>query len=292
MSLTRDQERFISEYLRDVALKLGPSVDESRAQRGMDLLEKRIRRTIASKSDNSKVLDSDVVRVLDDLGSPAEQAELMRPGGEHRRAAERVKGQEVWLGVCAYWADRLQIPVLYLRIGVVAVCCLGFTAPLMVLAYIGAYAHRWWTMPEEVRPQIDWVRLAWNVGTCLVIAYLLSLSVEYALWGIEYSYQRVFDEPLPSAGEYGWIRYSAPGYYWQAVWCAVPLAVLSGLPLARGWDYSLKRLYLAILTIYGVMLSYGMASFVVGILLELVQQYDGADPTTMLREFLPDSLLP
>ncbi|MBI1319230.1 MAG: hypothetical protein GC168_09835 [Candidatus Hydrogenedens sp.] len=282
MQLSPDQERFIAVYLRDVALHIDREVEDSRAQRGLELLERRIRAEIAQRT-SEKIMDSDVVRVLDELGAPEDQARGMQAGGSAAKPKRDDGPRPVWLGVCAFWADQLGIPVAGLR----ALCFVAglITGPLAVSIYIAAYGVRWWGFPKDARPIIDWVRMGWNVATAIIIAILLARAGSLFLWAVDWGYERVFDEAVPALGQWGWIKGEAPGYYSMAVFCAVPLAVLSGLPLANGWDYSVKRLYLAILTLYGVMLSYGAASYLVGIALQLSEQSGGFN---FFQEFLSD----
>lgn len=286
MQLSQDQERFIAVYLRDVALKMERGADDSRAQRALELLDKRIREAVAKRV-SGQIMDSDVVRTLDELGPPAAQAAAIDSASPGAKKAKDATDTPVWLGVCAHWADQLGIPVAGLR----ALCVVTglFTGPLAVSAYITAYAVRWWGLPKETRPPIAWPRIGWNVFTAFAIAILLARAGSFFLWAVDTGYERLFDDTIPSLGSWGWIKGSAPGYYTLAIMCSIPLAILSGLPLANGWDYSIKRLYLAILTLYGVMLSYGAASYIVGIALQLSDQFGGFNLTDFL-EYLPKNL--
>jgi len=286
MQLSQDQERFIAVYLRDVALKMERDADDSRAQRALELLDKRIRETVAKRT-SGQIMDSDVVRTLDELGSPAAQAAAIDASTPGVKKSKDAGDAPIWLGVCVHWADQLGVPLAGLR----ALCVAAgvITGPLAISAYIAAYAVRWWSLPKDTRPAIAWPRVGWNVFTAFVIAILLARAGSFFLWAVDTGYERVFDETIPSLGSWGWIKGSAPGYYTLAILCAVPLAVLSGLPLANGWDYSIKRLYLALLTLYGVMLSYGAASYIVGIALQLSDQFGGLNPADFL-EYLPKNL--
>ncbi len=60
--------------------------------------------------------------------------------------------------------------------------------------------------------------------------------------------------------------------FW-ALALTLPLAVLSALPLANAWDYTLKRLVQALLALYGLILCFGIASFLVGIILDVVSDF-------------------
>jgi phage shock protein PspC (stress-responsive transcriptional regulator) len=276
MSLTQQQERLIANYLREVALHIGPDVSTSRAQRTLDVLEARIRKAVESRG--GVIQDADVARALDELGEPRRHAEEVRPD------VKRQDGDKVWLGVCAHWAAKFDVPVRVVRIGVFLTGLLtGPLAPLTLWAYLAAYGHLWYITAPEKRPEIAYSRIAWNVFSCILIATLLSWVLDYALWGLEFGHQRLFEKPLPSSGGWGWIQYEAAGYYSLTLMTTLPLAILAGLPLAGGWDQSLKRLYLAILTIYGIYLSYGLASLIAGLVIEMVKLYGGVN----IADYLP-----
>jgi phage shock protein PspC (stress-responsive transcriptional regulator) len=275
--LSAQQERFISAYLRDVALHIDPAVPASRAQRGLDLLEGRIRRAIESRAPHGPQ-DDDVARVLDEFGNPEKHASEIVP----ETSGDPAMADAVWLGVCAEWAPRFDMPVRMAR-GVFFVAGL-FTGPLALWVYIGLYVYRRIQLPAAQRPAIDWPRMGWNVFICIAVATVLSTLLDYALWGIHYGYQQAFGKALPSPGSWGWVEYEAGGYYSLTLLCTVPLAVLASLPLAGGWDRSLKKLYLAILTLYGIYLSYGLASLVVGLVLQLTQEFGGLNVSEFLQK--------
>ena len=277
MALNLQQERYIANYLRDVALHMDNEVSPSKAQRALDALDARIRKLISDRTTDG-VLDADVVRVLDELGPPEKHAAEVKPEAQPRSGGVP---EAVWLGVCAHWARQMEIPVRGLRIAAFAVGVV--TGPLAVWAYIALFGHRQWQTPENERPAIDYVKLAWNVGACIVIATLLSYVLDYALWAIRWVYQELLDKPLPALEGWDWVLYEGPGYYPLVLFTAIPIAVLSGLPVRAGWDLSLKRLYLAMLTLYGIYMSYGLASMLVGLALQLTQQFGGFD----LLEYLP-----
>lgn len=277
MSLSQQQERYIANYIRDVALRIDPGVPASRAQRALDLLETRIRRAVQERVAGTPQ-DSDIVRVLDEFGAPESHAAQVRPEAESGAARGPAP---VWLGVCAHWSKQLGLPLAALRWG-----CFGaglITGPLALWAYLAAYAHLWFITAKDMRPAIDYARLAWNAGTVIVAATLLSYALEYALWGLEVAHQRVFERNLPSVGGWGWIRVEGPGYYPLTLFTCLPLALLAALPLAGGWGLSLKRLYFAILTLYGVYLSYGMASLIVGLIIAITNEYGGVN----IMDYLP-----
>lgn len=280
MQLSQQQERYIANYLRDVALHIHPDVPASRSQRALELLETRLRRAIEGKV-TDPVQDSDVVRILDDFGSPESHAEQVRPDASIRKEHEQTAAQAVWLGVCAHWGTTLGIPIAYLRYACFAAGLV--TGPLALWAYLAAYIHLRVTTPKDKRATIEYPRIIWNVATCIVVATLLSTALDYALWGLDFAHMRVFERNLPSVGAWGWVRFEGPGYYPLTLFTTIPLAVLAGLPLAGGWGGSLKRLYFAILTLYGIYLSYGMASLVVGLILVLTEQFGGVN----LMDYLP-----
>jgi len=52
----------------------------------------------------------------------------------------------------------------------------------------------------------------------------------------------------------------------------LPVALYSGLPLPNAWDRTARKLYQALIAVYAVALSFGMASTLVGILFLVVEE--------------------
>lgn len=265
MQLTQYQEACIARYLRDVAVHLDGSLPARDREAGIERLEANLRRAFEALGKETPP-DTEFAQVLASFGAPEDQA----------RAISRGAGAEpgrVWLGVCNRWAKRLQIPAWLVRMGMIL---LGVTGPLAVLVYLAGYAEKVYHAPKGSEPPIDWTQVLARVVPVLFMAILLHVAGGYAIRGIEYLYQLAMHRPLPHLGDWGWIRIDRQDYFFYAVVSSVPLAVLSGMPLAGGWDYTLKRLAQAILAVYAMALSFGIASILAGLLLELVKEFGGS----------------
>ena len=90
---------------------------------------------------------------------------------------------------------------------------------------------------------------------------------------IAYAHERLVKAPLPPVGDWGWLQYYEPTYFYLACLSVIPLGILSGLPMANAWGHSLKRLAQAIVALYSVLLCFGLASIIVGVILDRVDAY-------------------
>jgi hypothetical protein len=95
----------------------------------------------------------------------------------------------------------------------------------------------------------------------------------YSLRLIAFVHEWALNRPVPPLGDWGWMQYYAGTLFFWMLVIMLPLAALSGMPLANAWDQSLKRVVQAIGALYGVAISMGIASNVVGILLDVVQDF-------------------
>lgn len=278
MELSEKQESHIARYLRDVAVRMDYALPAEEREAGIARLEAAIRRALGGDGKGNPPSDADVARVLDRMGTPEAQAELLRPRDETATAKKAVPDR-VWLGVCAYNARRFHVDPRLLRIGFVILGC--FTGPLAVLIYLGAYGERYWNAgPDE--PPIDFMLVAGRFIGTVFILIALDWATIYVIDLIYYVITDVLHRELPAIGDWAWLEQRAGRYYSYAMLSAVPLAVLSGLPLSGGWDYTLKRISQAILAIYATALSFGVASILVGIILYFVEEFGGMVPEELM----------
>ena len=270
MKLAERQEQLVTQYLRDVAHFAGEGVSAADRERGLARLEARVREAII-RLRKVQPEDADIEGVLKEIGSPTVQAALLdapEPSDEKAKKA----GGRVWLGVCQWLSEKLDIPPKLIRIGAV---CLGVTGPLALFGYVIAYAVLRREIPKEQREPIDWLTLAWRLASTLVIIYLLNLGFDYLLKFLDYAYAKGAERGLPEVGQWGALRYTAATYYSYAFWFAVPLATFSALPLHGGWGKSIYRFSQALIALYAIALCWGTAEFLVGIINDLVQQFSG-----------------
>ena len=279
MQLTQKQESLISQHLRDVARRLDAGLSDQARERSLRQVQSRIYGELEALR-NPAISDSDVLAALQRNGAREAQPAAPAPRQADRAGTARATAKPdphesasrpVWLGVCAYNAERFGLEPWMPRLGAVL---LGLvTGPLALLCYVGAFAEYYLSLDEADRPPI--------APGPLALRALAPLAVLVALrWGagkvealIAYGHEQLVKAPLPAAGDWAWLEYYGPTYFYLAVLSVVPLGILSGLPMANAWGHSLKRLAQAIVALYGVMLCFGLASVIVGVIIDRVEVY-------------------
>ena len=282
MHLTQKQESLISQFLRDLSRRLDPSLPEKVRERSLRQVQTRIYHEL-ERLNNPAISDEEVLRVLRNAASTAETpptparetAERSTPEGPVKPAAMATpsvqNNKAIWLGVCAHNAERLGVETWMLRAGLVV---LGLcTGPVAVLAYIAGFAEYYMGLHETERPVIDWPRIALRGVITLAALIALRWGANQALVLIGYGHEQLFKEPMPSLGDWDWFRFQEGTYFFLALFTVLPLAILSGLPLANAWGHSLKRLAQALGSLYAVALCFGVASVIAGLILDRVQAY-------------------
>jgi phage shock protein PspC (stress-responsive transcriptional regulator) len=283
MHLTQKQESLISQFLRDLSRRLDPSLPEKVRERSLRQVQTRIYHEL-ERLNNPAISDDEVLRVLRNVAStaeasppparetperptPATAATVATPAPTTTPHNPKV----IWLGVCLHNAERLGIETWMLRAGLVV---LGLcTGPVAVLAYIAGFGEYYMGLHEAERPAIDWPRIALRGVIALAALVALRWGANQALVLIGYGHEQIFKEPLPSLGEWDWFRFQEGTYFFLALFTVLPLAILSGLPLANAWGHSLKRLAQAMGSLYAVALCFGVASVIAGLILDRVQAY-------------------
>lgn len=275
MNLSEVHEAQIARYLRSVAAKLDGALPEEDRDRCVESLERRIDLDLAAL-DKIKLADSDVEMVLDKLGAPSKQAQqlaLSIQSGALKRAKQGP--DRVWLGVCSNLAARLGIETWMVRAAGIASALTLLLLPLAIIAYIGLYLEMRWSAGKGVTEEIDAMRVGGRAGLTLVIALTVHWGSRYFLRLVYYAHETYLRKSVPALGEWGYLSYRQEEYFFYAMAFCLPLAVLSALPLANGWDQTLKRVSQAGLALYGIAVSLGVASVLVGIILDLVREFTG-----------------
>ncbi len=283
MQLTQKQESLISRHLRDLASQFDASVPEGNRNSRLRTLQSRIYNELESLS-KPAIADEDVLAVLGRLTPEALAGKAAtngnrsaRPGTPDQPASpKRVPAEEeevaaVWLGVCAFNAERFGAAPWMFRVGAVL---LGLvTGPLALLCYLGGYAELYFTTEKDERDPIDYGTLAVRTITPLAAAIALRWLAYKLLALLTYGYEKAFSEPVPPLGKWDWLAHY-DGTFFFLLWTSViPLGILSGLPLANAWGHSLKRLAQALVALYFMTLCFGIAMVLVGLILDRVQPY-------------------
>ena len=279
MQLTQKQESLISQHLRDVARRLDADLSDQARERSLRQVQARIYGELEALR-NPAISDSDVLAALQRNGitdaQPAAPAPRQAGGVGRARATagpvpRETAPQPVWLGVCAYNAERFGLEPWMPRLGAVL---LGLvTGPLALACYLAAFAEYYLSIDKKERPEIAPGPLALRAFAPLAALVALRWGAGKAEALIAYGHEQLVKAPLPPAGDWAWLQYYGPTYFYLAVLSVVPLGILSGLPLANAWGHSLKRLSQAIVALYGVMLCFGLASIIVGVIIDRVEVY-------------------
>lgn len=272
MQLTQRQEWQIERRVREIdsalARRVGP---QSRARdAAVARLRGRIEGELARFGD-ATVTDGQVEEVLGRLGAPEDTAESLLRGVSQRTPEGAPPAEPRWLGVCLALSREWGMPLLGIRAAFSAAGLVA--APLALSAYAGAYFYFRARGAHGDRPQIRWVRLAWGVLITLAVCVLLHLGGGQALRGMHWLMDVVVKRPMPELGEWGWFVRERGTLMALALFCAVPASFLGGLPMVNGWDTTLRRCSQAVLALYAVAVSFGLASVVAGIILRLVREF-------------------
>ncbi|MFP4500900.1 MAG: PspC domain-containing protein [Candidatus Hydrogenedentota bacterium] len=294
MKLTLEQKGRIKQYLSDVAASLGHTVPQAQQDEALKMLREDIHRQLLDAGDSPD--EGQVDRVLRALGSPAEQAARLSPRIHRGDKLMLTQDDRVWLGVCGGLAARLgQDPRLVRLIcgglalagpvlSVLSVASsrdvsnltLGiFTGSVALLAYLGLYGYMYVVSPQTEETRLRFTPIIVNVGITFAVALGLHYGTRYGLALIRYVHTEVMNREMPRLGEWGWFNdaQAANMLFWVLSIC-VPLAIYAGLPMANGWNTSLRRAGHAFLALYGVALAYGVANVLVGLILDLAIAFE------------------
>ncbi len=266
MNLTDRQKQLVGDFLREMAERLDGIPPEVRARTIYDV-KSWLQREL-NTPESAPLQDAEVLAALrrcseafvgDKQPSPVRQTPtLVKPDVDAR-----------WLGVCARLAARYSIPVSVVRGGFLILGLL--TWPIALVAYIVVFFVMFFTW-EGTFPSLEWSRLTkWTIGALAVIL-MLHLGAFYAIKGIRLLTGMFLPLDAALLASWDWLAgWKNTLLFWTLAMC-VPLSVLGALPMVNGWDYSARRLTQAGIAIYAAALSFGIASSLVGIILQVVQK--------------------
>ncbi len=271
MRLTQKQESLLARFVREVNSHLPEDLPERARERGFVRLQSRMEREL-NAADGDSIHDEDVAALIERLGDPAEVAASFAARRTAPGTLQLAREDRVWLGVCGGLAEYLDAAPWLVR-GFAFVLGLT-TGPLALIAYLALYVWLRLAGGEE-EPRIAKARVLGRGFGAVALAFALHYGSQYAVRGIYYIEEQYLHRPIPELGDWAWLHVRAGElFFWSLALCT-PLAVLSGLPLANAWDYSLKRIVQALLALYGVVLSFGIASILTGLILDFVKEFTG-----------------
>ncbi len=275
MILTRKQESIIARYVHEVAMQLDVEIPERIRERALTRLEKQIKRELSAIQKDT-IEDTDLRAVLARLGDPRRRAAVLAEQQPRTEGLALSLENRVWLGVCASLAAYLEVHVRLVR---AAAFLLGLlTGPIAIVAYLAIYArmHR---AAGDNAPRIAWQHLLLRTGCILLTALALHVFGRMALWGVRFAMDAYLKRPAPVLGGWGWLEVHSGEVLFYALAITLPLAILSAMPVAEGWNHTLKRVAEALLALYGLIISFGIACYLTGVILDITRDFSEILPT-------------
>ena len=282
MKLTEKHERHLARYLQEVEDGLQGMPERTR-RRTVAQLRETIENDLKAITKDVPH-DKDIEAVLVRIGTPATAAARLLNGGV-TAATKPQSTNTVWLGVCRELAEKAGVEPIIIRAIAVVLCVLFYPAPLVLLAYIATYLGSYYSDRTDATEPLDWFGIIKRVCVALGTGILLYAGTRVAIWFMYWAPTRLITGPRPVVNpSWGWIEHDNGWYFFWSLAIAVPLAFIAGLPVREDWRGTLQKLYQLVLALYGVVISFGIASLIVGLIFVYVKQFTGVDIMTTLRE--------
>ena len=287
MNLTPNQRKMIAAFLEeaDRSFRSLPALDRADA---LAKVRTGVQREIRALGDGPPE-DDQVAEILDrarDNGAstskpptphtPAtsqpepEPAPQPRPDPEAEALSGLSSPDRRWLGVCLELSERTGVELLMVRIGFLL---FGLaTGPVAVMLYIALFAYAYITSNDPEAPSIDIARLLSMIAGTIAGAAALYASGRGFLWAAHEFFPRFMGKPL-ELGEWAWLELWQGSLIRWSIMLLLPLAILAGLPMINAWDRTWQRVVQAGLALYLVAISFGIASAIVGITLQVIEEF-------------------
>ncbi len=288
MKLTSRQEKMVSAFLKAAARDTEGLEPIERAER-LARMKASIRKELmgsggASPTDDAVAAALHRCSIKDngknqDTKTPPSSAEPSVEPGSRAAEVETETGtglasdQRCWLGVCAVLGDRFGVRLAYIR----TLCVLlGILAgPVALLLYTALYFQIYFTARDDGAPRIDSLSLIRNLFSFVAITAVLYVAGRAAFLLADGLYLRFMEEELV-LDQWGWLANHQQFLLQIVILFGVPMAILCSLPMRREWDYTWKRVMQAGLAVYATILSFGIASILVGVVLLVIEEVVGA----------------
>lgn len=215
--------------------------------------------------------DDEVRAVLLKFGTPANLARDILGGGQLSTRLMLSTGDRRWLGVCGGVGEHFGLNVKLVRF--IAFCLGLMTGPVMLIVYLAVYFEMYLTADSEDIPRIDKLKLVKLVLGALAAASAFYAATRGVLALMTYAYMRFMEKSEPFLGKWGWLEANATWLFLGVLCVLMPIALLSGLPLATGWDHTGKRVVQAGLALYALVLCLGIASALAGVIFLVVEEF-------------------
>lgn len=270
MRLTQKQEWLVARYVRAVGDELGDMPDGVREQ-AIARIKVRIKRELKAFT-TSPLRDPQVIGVLQRLGPPAEQAGTLKDARLSAPLLVLSVTDRVWLGVCGGIGEYLDVDPLQVRFSAVVLGLMW--GPLALITYLAFYFEMYnATRLSELRhrlPRIGGVKLLRMTGGTLMAVATLDLTARMGLMLLDGASAWLSVQPDIDLGPWEWVRLNLTWLMYAALVALAPVAVLAGLPVAGQWGLMAKRLICAAVALYALVLCFGVALSLVGVILQVV----------------------
>ncbi len=264
MRLTDRQERAVERAVEAVSRALAQRADITAAarERAVARLRGRIEGSLARFG--AGVTDGQIEGVLAEYADADAAAAALVSAERFSASRSGDLGDPRWLGVCLHFAERSGLPPWVYRAVFAAAGLL--VAPAALSVYGAAYLFLRATGAfQEEQPRIRWFRMAGWALLAVAVCAVLHTAAGYALLGVEWAVREGLKQEMPPLGGWGWFVEERALLLTGTLACALPAFVLGGLPMVNGWDGTLRRCGQAVLALYAVAVSFGLASVVAGV---------------------------
>lgn len=264
MRLTDRQERAVERAVDAVSRALARRADLTAAARERAVARLRGRVEGALARFGAAVTDGQVEGVLAEYADAEAVAAALVSAERFTGSRAGDLGDPRWLGVCLHFAERSGFPPWLIRAAFIGGGILAAPAALTAYAVLYLVLRLGGAFAEE-QPRVRWFRMAGGVLAAAAVCAVLHAAGGYALFGVEWAVREGLKQEMPPLGGWGWFVEERALLLTGALSCAVPAFVLGGLPMVNGWDATLRRCGQAVLALYAVAVSFGLASAVAGV---------------------------
>ena len=272
LKLTENQERRITRYLRDAGETLG-TVPQAEREAVLTRLNARIERELSRYT--GTINDVELERALTHFGDPAQTATQSAISTQPTLTTFVSWPDRVWLGVCAGLARKLDIDASIVRAIAVLMGLVLPLLPLLLVAYLATYFWDYYTEGRRVLEPVELSRVAKSIAATLGVALALHFGAWFLIVFIPHAYQAIAAQPLLLDRSWNWLTYDAGSWLFWVLAIGLPLTVVSALPVPKAWSGTLRKVVQAGLALYAVLLCFGVACILVGVILRGVEEFSG-----------------
>lgn len=276
LKLTENQERRITRYLRDVGETLG-TLPQAEREAVLTRLNARIDRELSRYT--GTINDVELERALTQFGDPAQTATQSAISTQPSLTTFVSWPDRVWLGVCAGLARKLDIDASIVRVIAVLMGLVLPLLPLLLIAYLATYFWDYYAEGRRVLEPVDLPRVAKSVAATLGVTLALHFGAWFLIVFIPHAYQAIVAQPLLLDRSWNWLTYDAGSWLFWVLAIGLPLTVMSSLPVPKAWSGTLRKVVQAGLALYAVLLCFGVACILVGVILRGVEEFSGTAGT-------------